>query len=139
MDGYTNPLFTQVDDTGAVTKSQGGDQLRLYMANAKARNGHLLLTGNGGSQAPLLGRDIPGSLLALGFDEGTLALTHAFAFQAELYSGYGYGRIDDFAFVDGGNAIVLSVLFDGGVRIGDEIIDLGNGYQGLALIKVKLN
>lgn len=142
VDGYTTPLFTQVDDSGAVTKTFGGKQLPLHVSQARAQGGHLLLVGNGGSSpGTILGRSIPGGYggLVMGFDPTSLQLQQAFEFSAELYSSYGYGRIDDFAFVDGGSSVLLSVLFDGGVGIGSQLIDVGNGYQGLALIKVKLN
>jgi hypothetical protein len=77
------------------------------------------------------------TLLVLSGSGSLLTLERALSIVTAT-DGLGYGAIEDFALVEGGTKAILAVHLDGGFSVAGTAYEIGTGYQGLALVKVKL-
>ena len=146
--GVASPLYiegsssflTQYSDAGLVSKQAGAvGQFALYSTRAQA--GHVFAIGNTSSgTVSYEGRSLPGGNQALlvAANSSTLAFERAVAFDAELNSSFGIGKVDGFVIVDNGASVVLSILFAGGLATTAASYDFGADAFGFALMKVKL-
>jgi hypothetical protein len=131
-----SPLLSQLNVTGQTTPLVGPNEF-FTGYRGRAVPGKIALNGygNGGQ---LSGRFIPSSANALvTYSDSTYMLERALAFQPNGIGG-SYGGILDFVLVDGGQSALVLVRLHNGLTLKGQQYDIGYGYHGLALIKVKL-
>jgi hypothetical protein len=139
---FGGEFFQRVDDTGTVLQSIGGAAVPFAGHPGRARDERIYMAGSGpGSNTTYAGRTFPGGYPAMltVFDAVSLELEQAVAFDLDVIGADANGGVDDFAFVDDGASVVLSGTWERGLSIGDESVDLGRQYRGLALVKVKVD
>jgi len=143
MKSFTLPaseLFYRYDAAGVLTKT--GLQGPFNASQARSESGRLFMIGNGSSgEGSYYGHSIgvgyPGVLLT--FAEDTLKFQRAARFSLELGSSYGYGRVEDVVITDGGNSVILSVIFKRGITVDQQSYDFGGSAIGFGLIKLALH
>ncbi|HKY39543.1 MAG TPA: hypothetical protein VJN18_26570 [Polyangiaceae bacterium] len=134
--GYAGAILSQLSLTGETTSLVGPSE-SFAGYRGRAVPGYIAIHGytNGGQ---LSGRPFPlGANALVTYSDSTYMLERALAFYPNGTGG-SYGGILDFALVDDGQSALLLVRLHNGLTLKGQQYDIGYGYHGLALIKVKL-